>query len=312
MGILDALKKFLGDPIVIFVVAGLTAAIGVLGIAKRKRVIIAKSLLFVAWLVASVYLFLLCYFKYLPWWSLMISLVFGLALIVLWLWVTTNGRSEDSPSAPVNSVSTAPQITATVTQNPVINVSVPPQEPKRAIVVLPDPDRPQPNVIVLTPRTALLRADDFHGTLHEGASDGFPVALACFRNDSVFGKKVSEARNLKAHMVYLGHDGAERFDIEHGCWLNSQYLTYTLSAGGSNCVAVIALIDGRYTAFWKEPFIDDETGWQGASLERRAIEEIAVVRVRLIDDFNRTLIDVKLDFSMISGKPQLEIRPSAS
>ena len=170
-----------------------------------------------------------------------------------------NRLQKSSTQNAIPSITNAPTFSNAPVFAPQINVSpIPPPTPSVPAPVV-TRDEPEPNIVFIGARMIPVRinmsgGDSFHELDGKEAKNADMFgAIACFRNEAVYGKHIPPIKGARAHTKLFDKNGQEiGTGFSAALWLGHKGDTYDLIPGGSSGCVLIFIGNGEeFVVPWK-------------------------------------------------------------
>jgi predicted nucleotide-binding protein len=175
-----------------------------------------------------------------------------------------------------------------------------------------------PNIVFLNTDTVRLRFEGYQGEgfyRSDSPNDPFGV-IACFRNEPSSTRRVIDANDVRAQIIYKDGDGKEIGNgVPRACWVGHKLDLIDFPLGQANCAVLMMLFnDGKLLVPWKERARSyDWMGGGGDIVRTRDTEfskdAVKTIEIRLIGHENESLLPpLTFDFAVIEGRPDATIK----
>jgi hypothetical protein len=242
----------------------------------------------------------------------------GIATFIRWI------VKKPKPSVQSIHQTASPSLTQTASPNITQQVIVhpPPQHEKpdagQAPPAAPTPIRPirLPNILFLRTRTAIVAGSSLEGVLSEkrnskGGISDVTALVACFRNDPLGDRRVSDELSVTANLVFRDVEGQELGEgIARACWLEHGGASVDLDVGYSRCAVLMVVAGANRPIFVPYKRRAQASGGVAFVAEAFRFEHPpATIELRLLSSRNELLLPAMVfDFSLVDGVPSAVVR----
>jgi hypothetical protein len=173
------------------------------------------------------------------------------------------------------------------------------------------------NIIFLRTRTAIVAGSSLDGVLLEkrnskGGTSDVRALVACFRNEPLSDRRVSDELSVTANLIFRDTEGHELGDgIARACWLEHGGASVDFDVGHSRC-AVLMVVAGAHNP----TFVPYKTRVRVNHRLAFVTETFrfehhppATIELRLLSSRNELLLPAMVfDFSLTDGVPSAVVR----
>jgi hypothetical protein len=249
----------------------------------------------------------------------LLGIIAGIATFIHWI--------VKKPKASVESIeqSTSPSLTQTANPNMTQQVFMQPaphREPEAQQAPAPAPASTStrtiklPNIIFLRTRTAIVAGSSLDSVLSEkrnskGGSSDVTALVACFRNEPLSERRVSDELSVTANLVFRDAEGQELGEgIARACWLEHGGTSVDLDVGHSRC-AVLMVVAGadrpNFVPFKRRVRVNHRLTFVTEAFKFE--HPPATIELGLLSSRNELILPAMLfDFSLVDGVPHAVVR----
>jgi len=240
----------------------------------------------------------------------------GIATLIRWI--------VKKPKPSVQSIHQTASPSLNQTANPNITQQVivlpPPQHEKPDAGQAPPPAPTRTiklsNIAFLRTRTAIVAGSSLEGVLSEkrhskGGTSDVTALVACFRNEPLSDRRVSDELSVTASLVFRDLEGQELGEgIARACWLEHSGASVDFDVGHSHC-AVLMVVAGAHNPI----FVPYKTRVRVNHRLTFTTETFkfehppAAIELKLLSSRGELLLPVMLfTFSLVDGVPSAVVR----
>ena len=239
----------------------------------------------------------------------------GIATIIRWIIKKPKPSVESiqQTASPSLAQTANPSITQQVIVHPLSQNEEP--KPQQAPPPAPTGTIKSSNIVFLRTRTAIVAGSSLDGVLLEkrnskGSTSDVTALVACFRNEPLNDRRVSDELSVTANLIFRGVENHELGEgIARACWLEHGGASVDFDVGHSRC-AVLMVVAGApnpiFVPYKTRVRVNHRLTF---ATERFRFEHPpATIELRLLSSRNELLLPVMLfTFSLVDGVPSTNL-----
>jgi hypothetical protein len=233
-------------------------------------------------------------------------------------WIIKKPKPSLQPIHQTASPSLAQTANPNITQQVIVHPPLQYEEPKPQQAQPPVPTRTirLSNIIFLRTRTAIVAGSSLGDVLSEkrnskGGSSDVAALVACFRNEPLGDRRVSDELSVTANLIFRDTERHELGEgIARACWLEHGGASVDFDVGHSRC-AVLMVVEGAHNSIFVPYKIRVRVNHRLAFVTETFKFEHppATIELRLLSSRNELLLPAMVfDFSLTDGVPSAVVR----